>query len=84
MVDQICKEVPMRQAVGLPIIPFTVNFSAQDFDHTDVLKELDAIFEKYGLTKDHIEIEITEQDLAKATDHFKKQINGMRESGYRI
>ena len=84
MVDQICKEVPMRQAVGLPIIPVTVNFSAQDFDHTDVLKELDAIFEKYGLTKDHIEIESTEQDLAKATDHFKKQINGMRESGYRI
>ena len=84
MVDQICKEVPKRQAVGLPIIPVTVNFSAQDFDHTDVLKKLDAIFEKHGLTKDHIEIEITEQDLAKATEHFKKQINDMRQSGYRI
>jgi diguanylate cyclase (GGDEF)-like protein len=84
MVEQICKEIPKRKAVGLPIIPVSVNFSAQDFDHTDVAKELELIFEKYGVPREYIIIEITEQDLAKATDHFKKQIKKLQETGHRI
>ena len=84
MVEQICQEIPKRKEIGLPIIPVTVNFSAQDFDHADIVKSLNDIFEKYNADKNNIIIEITEQDLAKATDVFKSQLDSLRENGFHI
>lgn len=84
MVEQICKEIPLREKVGLPIIPVSVNFSAQDFDHADIVKELNSIFERYQAPKKNLIIEITEQDIAKATDIFKTQIQDLRSSGFMV
>lgn len=84
MVEQICKEIPLRQKVGLPIIPISVNFSAQDFDHTDVVQSLNEIFERYQVEKRNIIIEITEQDIAKATDVFREQIKKLHENGFLV
>ena len=84
MVEQFLKEIPKRAEVGLPIIPISVNFSAQDFDHADVVGTLNALFERYGVEKDNIIVEITEQDVATATDHFKQQLLDLRANGYRL
>lgn len=84
MVEQICSEIPEREKIGLPIIPVSVNFSAQDFDHVNVLEELDRLFAKYNVSKDKIIIELTEQDLAKGTDRFRQQITDLRKSGYHV
>ena len=84
MVEQFLKELPKRAEVGLPIIPISVNFSAQDFDHADVVGTLNALFERYGVEKDNIIVEITEQDVATATDHFKQQLLDLRANGYRL
>ena len=84
MVEQFLKEIPKRIDVGLPIIPVSINFSAQDFDHADVVDSLNTLFEKYGVSKDNIIIEITEQDIAAATDHFKQQLLDLHANGYRL
>lgn len=84
MVEQICKEIPTRKEMNLPLIPVTINFSAQDFDHADIVSSLNEIFSRYGISKDLIIIEITEQDLAAATDQFSRQIEKLRENGFRI
>lgn len=84
MVEQLCKEIPQRQELGLPLIPVSVNFSAQDFDHVDVVRSLNEIFDRCGVSKDCIVIEITEQDLAKGTDSFQKQLADLRQNGYHI
>ena len=84
MVEQVCKEIPERIKLGLPIIPVSVNFSAQDFDHVDILQSLNEIFDKYQMNKRNIIIEITEQDLAKGTEEFREQIQKLRENGYHI
>lgn len=84
MVEQICREFQVREDAGLPIIPVSVNFSAQDFDYVDVVGELNRTLEKYGLDRDNIIVEITEQDLAQATEHFKKQIQRIHDNGYSL
>ncbi len=84
MVEQFLKEIPKRIEVGLPIIPVSINFSAQDFDHADIVAALNALFEQYSASKDNIIIEITEQDVAKATDRFRQQLLDLHANGYRL
>ena len=84
MVEEVCREFEVRKKSGLPLIPVTVNISAQDFDYVDVPEKLRKILEKYGIDSDNIIVEITEQDIAKGTDSFKKQLCSIRENGYRL
>ena len=84
MVEQVCREFAVRAEHGLPLLPVSVNFSAQDFDHADIPEELDAITEKYGVPRRDIVIEVTEQDLAQGTEHFREQLRALREHGYHL
>ena len=84
MVEQVSKEFEVRKEKGLPLIPVSINFSAQDFDYVDVPVKLKAIIEKYGINANDIIVEITEQDIAKGTDSFKKQLCSIRENGHRL
>lgn len=84
MVEQICREFHVRKEAGLPLVPVTVNISAQDFDYVDVVEILNATLEKYGLERNRLIVEITEQDLAQATDHFRNQMERIHESGYKL
>ena len=84
MVEQICREFHARKEAGLPLVPVTVNISAQDFDYVDVVDILNATLEKYGLERNKLIVEITEQDLAQATDHFRNQLERIHESGYKL
>ena len=84
MVENICREFAVREQAGLPMIPVSVNLSAQDFDHADMPAELDRILEKYGLDHDRLIVEITEQDIAQGTEHFKAQLKDIRARGFRL
>ncbi len=88
MFEQICREVKLRHDNGLPLLPVSVNFSRQDFDHADIVAEMNRLFKKYGLEayvdKSCFIVEITEQDLAVGTDRLKDQIRQIRDEGYRI
>ena len=82
MVEQICREYRQREAAGLPLVPVSINFSAQDFDYIDVVESLNRLTGKYGLPCEQLIVEITEQDLAQATGHFREQLRRIHESGY--
>ncbi|MCR4691755.1 MAG: EAL domain-containing protein [Lachnospiraceae bacterium] len=89
MFEQICKEIPMRQKAGLPLLPVSVNFSAQDFDYVDIYEEVEKRYEQYGIEacgvgRDYFIIEITEQEMATGTDRFYAQLRQMRKKGYRL
>ena len=84
MVEQICREFEVRAKEGLPLLPVSVNFSAQDFDHVDVPAALDEILARYGVDHSNIVIEITEQDIATGTEHFHEQLQVLREHGYKL
>lgn len=88
MLEQVCREIPLRRDNGLPLVPVSVNFSRQDFDHADIPAEMNALYEKYGLEscvgKDYFIVEITEQDVAIGAEGFRSQLKRIRENGYKL
>ena len=79
MFEQVCREVRIRKENGLPLIPVSVNFSRQDFDHTDVVSRMNEIYEKSGaaqyVDRSYFIVEITEQ-LRGTAD--KRQVDGAK------
>ena len=88
MLEQVCKEIPARVAAGMTLIPVSVNFAAQDFDYVNIPAEINALYDRYGISqyvgKEYFIIEITEQDIASATDRFREQLQTLRAEGYRL
>ena len=86
MAEQVCRDMPRRAERGLPLLPVSVNFSAQDFDYVDISTELEHIYEKYclGVEPRVLIVEITEQDLATGTEQFREQLRRLRQKGFHI
>ena len=88
MAEQVCKDMPMRKVRGLPVLPVTVNFAAQDFDYEDIPARLEQIYNQYcpdlHPEKKYLIVEITEQDMARATDRFHEQIHRLKQLGFRV
>ena len=88
MLEQVCREIPVRHANGLPLLPVSVNFSRQDFDHVDVVGRMNELYEQYELekyvTRDFFIVEITEQDVAEGAEAFREQLKAIRENGYQL
>jgi EAL domain-containing protein (putative c-di-GMP-specific phosphodiesterase class I) len=84
MVEEVCREFGIREEAGLPLLPVSVNISAQDFDYVDVPEKLKEITDKYGVSRDSIIVEITEQDIAEGEEPFKEALERIREYGFRL
>ncbi len=84
MVEEVCREFHVREEAGLPLLPVSVNISAQDFDYVDVPEKLKEITEKYKVCAESIIVEITEQDIAEGAEHFKEALMKIREYGFQL
>lgn len=88
MVEQVCKEIRIRAENGFPIVPVSMNFTAQDFDYVDIPAAINELYDRYGISryagKECLVIEITEQDVASATDRFREQLTTLKNDGYRL
>ncbi|MBR3334849.1 MAG: EAL domain-containing protein [Clostridia bacterium] len=88
MAEQVCKEIRIRAENGFPIVPVSMNFTAQDFDYVDIPAALNELYDRYGISryagKGCFVIEITEQDVASATDRFREQLTTLKNDGYKL
>lgn len=84
MVEEVCREFGERRQEGLPPVPVSINISAKDFDYMDVPAKLKEITEKHGITSKNIIIEITEQDIAEGTEHFKEALKQIHTDGFTL
>ena len=86
MLEQVCREIPVRHENGLPLVPVSINFSRQDFDHTDIVARMNELYEEYELEKyvgrDFFIVEITEQDIAVGAERFREQLLRIQDNGY--
>lgn len=86
--EQVCREYPLRVSEEVPILPVSVNFSAQDFDYADIPSALEEIYSRYQVPdvagEKSLIVEITEQDLAVAEERLHEQIRRLRRNGFRI
>ena len=88
MFQQVCRDVRIRKENGLPLMPVSVNFSRQDFDHTDVVGRMNEIYEKSGaaeyVDRSYFIVEVTEQEVAADPESCQLQLRRIRENGYSI
>ncbi len=88
MFEQVCRDVQVRNDNGLPLIPVSVNFSRQDFDHTDVVGRMNEIYEKSGadqyVDRSYFIVEVTEQEVAADPESCQLQLRRIRENGFGI
>ncbi len=86
--EQVCREYPLRVSDEIPILPVSVNFSAQDFEYADIPTALEEIYCRYQVPDlargKSLIVEITEQDMVKAKDRFHEQIKRLRKNGFHI
>ena len=88
MFEQVCRDVRIRKENGLPLMPVSVNFSRQDFDHTDVVGRMNEIYEQSGaaqyVDRSYFIVEVTEQEVAADPESCQLQLRRIRENGYSI
>ena len=88
MIEQVMKEIPIRADAGLPLLPVSVNFAAQDFVYRNIPEEIENLYQKYKMEKfvsrNCFIVEITERDIATASDRFQAQLGLLREKGYQV
>ena len=88
MIEQVCREVPLRAEADLPLLPVSVNFAAQDFDYRSIPDEIEKLYQRYDMEKfvprSCFVVEITERDMATASDRFQAQLHRLREMGYQL
>ena len=88
MVERVCMEIPARLKAGFPLMPVSVNFAAQDFDYVDIPQVLESMYELHEVPMNRgkrlLIIEITEQDIATATEKFHAQLQRLRENGFNL
>ena len=88
MMKQVLLELKDRLAAGLPLLPVSVNFSAQDFDYRNIPEEIESLYHTTGadqlIPRSSVIIEITEHDMAAASDSFNEQLKTLRRMGYRL
>ena len=88
MMEEVCAEMRMRSEAGLPLIPVSVNFSAQDFDNMDIASTLQEVYARYAVEPDddkkYLIVEITERDMANGDGTFHEQLKELRSNGFHI
>ena len=86
MMERVLLEFRDRQAENLALLPVSVNFSAQDFDYRDIPEEIEKLYHSTAadqlIPRSSIIVEITEQDMATASDRFQEQLRSLRRMGY--
>ena len=88
MMKQVLLELNDRLTAGLPLLPVSVNFAAQDFDYRNIPEEIENLYHSTGadqlIPRSDIIVEITEQDMATATEEFHEQLRILRGMGYKL
>lgn len=60
VLEHVCRDLRENKNKGRDVLPVSVNFSVQEFYDTNFIDELTFVCDKYNISHDLIEIEVTE------------------------
>lgn len=84
MKKTVCEQFIKWREIGIPLIPISINISAQRFLQRDFACHFRSLLEEYSLEGNLFEIEITENSLMKNEEYVKKTIADLKELGIKI
>ena len=84
VLDQVLAKMKQQEAMGLPVVPHSVNLSRSDFDACDMVEEIRRRVDASGFPRDKITIEITESIIGSDFDFMKAQVERFRSLGFPV
>ncbi|WP_052353699.1 EAL domain-containing protein [Neobacillus jeddahensis] len=84
MKNTICQQLVEWRNEGLPLVPISINISAQRFLQKDFASSVRTMLESYGVEGELLEFEITENSLMKNELHVTQAIGELKELGIKI
>lgn len=82
--ETICAQLQTWQKQGKQLFPISSNFSRITFMEENLLEKLETIIQKYGISKQYLEVEITESTCSSNCKGLTDQINQIREAGFLV
>lgn len=82
--EETCKTLKRWQDNGRELYPISLNFSRITLMHEELIEMMNRIQEKYGISKEYIEIEITESVEMMDKEKLKEIGSKIKGNGYRL
>lgn len=82
--EKVCAAIRKWTLEGHPTVPVSVNLSRLNMYSDDFVSHLKNIREKYDVSTDLIELELTESALAYNDELVVRRMNELKEAGFRI
>lgn len=84
MLEQVLEKMNYQAAIGLTVVPHSINLSRSDFDACDIVEEIRKRVDASGIGRDKITIEITESIIGSNFDFMKTQVERFRSLGFPV
>ncbi|HAM14719.1 MAG TPA: hypothetical protein DCP91_02415 [Eggerthellaceae bacterium] len=84
MVRRACENFAKLREHGFELIPVSVNLSRADFELCDIVAEVSAILDEFGVSHDMVSIELTESALAGNQEFLKSEVDRLRSNGFEV
>ena len=84
VVGAICRQAKAWQTAGMPPLSVSVNLSARQFKHQDLVAVVRGALEESGVDPAHLELEVTESLLMEDTKRTVQMLEALREEGVTI
>lgn len=84
VVEQVLKKIRIQEREGLHIVPISINLSRSDFDSCDIVDEIRSRVDASGVSRNRINIEVTESTVGKDLEYMKVQIERFRNMGFNV
>ncbi|MFC3882272.1 EAL domain-containing protein [Bacillus songklensis] len=84
MKKRVCEQLVAWREAGIPLIPVSINISAQRFLQKDFTKNVRQLLDEYRVDGNFLEFEITENSLMKIEDDVIQTIKELKDLGIKI
>ncbi|MBR4473107.1 MAG: EAL domain-containing protein [Oscillospiraceae bacterium] len=84
ILDQVLRYIKIKEAEGFYIVPHSINLSRSDFDACDMVEEIRRRVDAAGVSRDRINIEITESVIGSDFDYMKTQVERFQAFGFPV
>ena len=82
--EETCKLIAKMKSESVPIVPISINVSRAHFYGSELIHKLKELLERYQLTSDDIELEITESICGEDSEAIYDKIQELQDYGFRI
>lgn len=82
--EEACSHIRKWMDEGIKPVPISINVSRIDMLSMDVVKELSALTEKYGIEKKYLKVEITESAYVDDGNKVFDILKALEEAGYTL